>query len=424
MTATSADACACSDFHTSRRKFLAGLGATAGGALVTGMVGDAFSQVAFGATAASPNVLVVLSLRGGADGLSMVVPHGDQAYYDSRRRIAIPRSELVAKANGFGLHPGFRPLLPMWRSGKMAAVNAVGMPTPNRSHFSAMEVVEDADPGSTERRGWINRMVGLSGAASPQAAVQIGGSLVPTSLYGSAPVLGLRDLTDLVLPGSPHEVAANRKALQRVWGKAPGSLAQGARATLRVTRELKQLGTKTSAPLNGASYPPGDLGGALANAATMIRARVGAQVITIDYGSWDMHTRLGTVDSGRMNTMVTELGDALAAFFKDLGGLGDKVTLATVSEFGRRIAENGDGGLDHGYGNCMLLLGGGVKGGQYYGDWPGLGPRDLVEGDLAVTRDNRSVFAEILERRMPDVSIPDVFPGFTREKKIGAMRGL
>ncbi|MDQ3629214.1 MAG: DUF1501 domain-containing protein [Actinomycetota bacterium] len=405
MTAsTAADACACSDFHTSRRKFLAGLGATAGGALVTGLVGDAFSQVALGATAANPNVLVVLSLRGGADGLSLVVPHGDPSYAKIRRSIGIPTQSLLAKDNSFGLHPGFKPLEPLWGAGKMAAINAVGMPTPNRSHFSAMEVVEDADPGSSERRGWINRVVGLSDAAPTQAAVQMGGSLVPTSLYGPAPVLGLNNLTDLVLPGSPNEVDANRMALQRVWGEAPGSLAQGARATLAVTRELKTRGETQPRPLNNARYPTGDLGDALSNAATMIRAQVGAQVITIDYGSWDMHTKLGTLTYGPMQSMVTELGSALAAFFTDLGAVGDTVTLATVSEFGRRVEENGEGGLDHGYGNCMLLLGGGVNGGKYHGRWPGLG--NLVEGDLAVNLDHRSVFAEILRTRMPEVSLP------------------
>jgi len=422
MTAsTAADPCACPDFHSSRRRFLAGLGVVAGGAMVTGMVGDAFSQVAFGATSANPNVLVVLSLRGGADGLSLVVPHGDPGYYARRRSIAIPKARLIAKDGMFGLHPYFKPLEPLWNAGTMAAVNAVGMPTPNRSHFSAMEVVEDADPGSQERRGWINRMVGLSGSTMPQQAVQMGGSLVPTSLYGSTPVLGLRDLTDLRLPGSPNEVAANRQALNRIWGSAPGSLAQGARAALKVTRDLKTLASTVARPHNDARYPTGDLGDALSDAATMIRAQVGVQVITIDYGSWDMHTDMGTLDHGPMQKMVTELGSALAAFFTDLGTLGDTVTLATVSEFGRRVEENGDRGLDHGYGSCMLLLGGGVKGGQYHGKWPGLGAGNLVEGDLAVNWDHRSVFADILRSRMPTVSVPGVFPGFTPEL-VGAMR--
>jgi uncharacterized protein (DUF1501 family) len=415
------DACGCADFSTSRRRLLAGLGATAGAAMVSGLVGDAFQQVAFGATAANPNVLVVLSLRGGADGLSMVVPHGDPGYTAHRRRIAVPTGSLIARDDQFGLHPGFKPLEGMWKQGRLAAVNAVGLPTPNRSHFSAMEVVEDADPGSSERRGWINRMVGLQGGNNPAQAVQMGGSLVPTSLYGSAPVMGLRQLSDLLLTGDPREERAHRASLQAVWGNVGGALGQGARGALTVTRDLKSLAKTEPRAKNGATYPQGSLGDALRNTATMIRGRVGARVVTIDYGSWDMHANLGTVDYGPMQSMVDELARALNAFFVDLGALGDHVTVVTMSEFGRRVEENGAMGLDHGYGNCMLLLGAGVQGGRYHGRWPGLGSSRLVDGDLAVTTDHRSVITEVLRTRMPEVSIPTVFPGFKPEA-VGAMR--
>jgi len=409
------DSCACPDFTTSRRRFLGGVGAAAGSAMVGSLIGDAYQQVAFGATAISPNVLVVLSLRGGADGLSMVVPHGDPGYARHRRRTAVPTSSLLARDNAFGLHPGFKPLEGMWNQGRFAAVNGVGMPTPNRSHFSAMEVVEDADPGSTERRGWINRMVGLQGGDNPVDAVHLGGSLIPTSLYGAAPVMGLRELSDLQLTGDPREERTHRESLAAVWGRVDGSLGQGARGALRVTRDLKSLGATTPQAANGASYPAGDLGTALMSTATIIRAQVGARVITIDYGSWDMHANLGTLDWGPMQAMVDELARALAAFFTDLGDLGESVTVVTMSEFGRRIEENGAMGLDHGYGNCMFLLGAGVRGGQYHGIWPGLGDARLVDGDLAVTADHRSVICEVLRARMPDVSLPSVFPGFQPE---------
>ena len=415
MTSLPTDACECSDFTASRRRFLAGLGATAGTAVVGGLVGGAFQQVAFGATATSPNVVVVLSLRGGADGLSMVVPHGDAAYADNRPTIAIPTSTLLGRDATFGLHPGFKPLEGMWNAGTFAAVNAVGMPSPNRSHFSAMEIVEDADPGSSERRGWINRMVGLSPGDSPVQAVQMGGSLIPTSLYGSEPVMGLRELSDLLLTGDAREARTHRSSLNTVWANAPGSLGQGARSALRVTRELRSLGATVPKALNGATYPDGDLGDALKSTATMIRAQVGARVVTIDYGSWDMHAGFGTIAWGPMQSMVDELARALAAFFTDLGVLGANVTVVTMSEFGRRIGENGARGLDHGYGNCMLLLGAGVRGGQYHGRWPGLSDARLVDGDLKVNHDNRSVITEVLRSRMPDVSIPTVFPDFTPE---------
>jgi uncharacterized protein (DUF1501 family) len=153
----------------------------------------------------------------------------------------------------------------------------------------------------------------------------------------------------------------------------------------------------------------------------MIRAQVGARVVTIDYGSWDMHENVGTIERGPMQSVVDELDRGLAAFFTDLGTLGANVTVVTMSEFGRRIEENGAMCLDHGSGNCMLLLGGGVRGGKYHGSWPGLGDSRLVDGDLKVNHDNRSVIAEVLQSRMPEVSIPSVFPDFTPEA-LGTMR--
>jgi uncharacterized protein (DUF1501 family) len=238
MTSTSLnDACGCTDFTASRRRFLAGLGATAGTAVIGGLVGDAFQQVAFGATESNPNVMVVLSLRGGADGLSMVVPHSDPGYAASRLKTEVPTSALLGRDHAFGLHPMFAPLMPMWDNGTFAAVNAVGMPTPNRSHFSAMEVVEDADPGSPERRGWINRMVGLQSGLSPVQAVQMGGSLIPTSLYGLEPVMGLRNLSDLLLTGDAREEVTHRDSLNRMWADAPGHSARepAARSRSRAT---------------------------------------------------------------------------------------------------------------------------------------------------------------------------------------------
>jgi uncharacterized protein (DUF1501 family) len=133
-----------------------------------------------------------------------------------------------------------------------------------------------------------------------------------------------------------------------------------------------------------------------------------------------MHAGLGTPDRGSMQAMVAELAAGLAAFFRDLGALGDTVTVVTMSEFGRRVQENGAMGLDHGYGNCMLLLGAGVNGGKYHGTWPGLDDTDLVDGDLARTNDHRSVIAEVLRKQVPDVSIPSIFPGFV-PKSIGSM---
>ncbi len=411
-----------SDSGMGRRAFL-GLSAAAGAGVLATTTGGLFRQVVFAAGGKARNVIIVLSLRGGADGLSLVVPHGDPGYLLARPRLGIPAPKLVAADAMFGLHPHLAPLAPMWANGTFGAVHAVGLPQPNRSHFAALEAIEDADPGSTERRGWLNRLIELDRDHRPQQAVQLGDSMVPTSLYGRAPVLATSQLSRLKMPGPrEHDAHAARvRAMHRLWDKEPGALGRGARSAMSSVKSLKALANNHTAPHNGAHYPAGEFGRSLADTARLIRADVGAEVVTLDYGNWDMHVGLGTLASGRMLTLADELGRGLAAFFKDLGPKASSVTVVTLSEFGRRVAENGDFGLDHGYGNVMLLLGAGVKGGQVHGRWPGLMSGSLIDGDLNVTRDYRSVLAEVVGSRFPGLNLSKVFPGFTREH-VGAMR--
>lgn len=420
--ATAADDCGCADFQATRRTVLRGA-AAAGAALATSTFGDVFTQTAYGASAQNPNVLVVLSLRGGADGLSIVVPHGDPGYAAARRRIALPKARLLEADPMFGLHPALAPLQSMWRSGSFGAVHAVGMPAPKRSHFAAMEEVEDADPGSPERRGWINRVVGHIGGGDPEQAVALGMPMVPTSLYGPAPNLSVTELDRLALPGPTDRASidAHRRAKATIWGDAPGPLGLAARSALSTTKRLRSLATTPVRPQNGARYPDSPLGRAAAETAATIRAQVGAKVITIDAGGWDMHTGVGTLDGGQMLIRLEELARTLAAFFTDLGPLESRVTVVTISEFGRRVLENGNAGLDHGYGNAMLMLGAGVRGGQVHGSWPGLRASALEDGDLAVTRDIRSVLTEVVRSRFPEADASAVFPDF-RPETIGSMR--
>ena len=409
--------CGCADFRSSRRTFLRGVG----GAVVTSMIGSVYSSTAYGATT-DGNVLVVLSLRGGCDGLSLVVPHGDPGYATARPRIAVPTGSLLAKDAMFGLHPALAPLLPMWQAGRFGAVQAVGLPQPNRSHFAAMQAVEDADAGSSERVGWLNRMVGLVGTDDPVEAVQMGSPLLPTALVGPAPALGLRTLKSAKLPGADTAAseAGVRASLRALWDTQQGPLATAVARTLQTTQTLAPVASSMTAPANGASYPRADIGAALKDTAALIRAGVGVQTVTLDHGSWDMHTDLGNTEWGDMRSMLNQLATSLAAFFTDLGALGDKVTVVTISEFGRTVRENGNTGTDHGYGNAMLVLGAGVRGGQVHGTWPGLGAADLVDGDLAVTSDYRSVLAEVVAARFPAADLSRVFPGLQRET-IGVM---
>lgn len=412
--------CGCRGFQTSRRAFLQGAFTLAGAGVLTSVTGRAFTQVALADTGTARNILVVLSLRGGADGLSLVVPHGDPNYVKARDGLLLPAGRLLAADDMFGLHPNFRPLLPMWEAGEVAAVHAVGLPKPNRSHFAAMEEIEDADPGSELRRGWLNRLIGLNERRSSLEAVQMGSPLVPVSLYGSEPVLAVGDIDDMALAGPEDPDAYERrvKSLQQVWGPAEGVLGRGGRSAIEVSEILTDI---PDLPAGEEAYPVGDLGRALAQTVRLIRAEVGTEVVAVDYGSWDMHAGLGDLDGGLMLGAVDELAQALRAFFADLGGLASRVTVVTVTEFGRRVTPNASRGLDHGYASVMLLAGAGVRGGKYYGQWPGLGPGSLVDGDLAVTRDYRSVLSEVVRSRF-DVDVSQVFPDFTPEP-IGVMRG-
>jgi uncharacterized protein (DUF1501 family) len=421
MTEQTGQACGCPDFTLSRRRFLATAAAGAGALSAGQLFGDAFRQVAYGAETGG-NVVVVLSLRGGADGLSMVVPRG--ADHDllaaARPRIVVPEASLVGGDTHFGLHPAFAPLLPMWQAGSFGAVQAVGLPAPNRSHFEAMIEVEDADPGSSTRVGWINRVVGLDAAAQPETAVQVGSSLLPSSLAGPAPALGVKALADLGVAAMDTDPAVRRLSLARMWARDNTALGRSMRATLATSKRLDGLVASADTRVHPSAYPAGPLRDALANTAALIRADVGARMVTVDYGDWDMHKGLGQPGDGWMADQVTHLARSLKAFFDDLGAAASRVTVVTLSEFGRRVKENGDHGVDHGYGNAMLLLGGGVRGGAVHGAWPHLA--ELDDGDLSIRQDFRSVLWEVLASRFPELSgaRSTVFPNFVPEA-IGAM---
>ena len=301
-TETACTDTACSEFGSlSRRGFLRGsLGVAA--VATTAAYGTAFVQTAYSATRSAPSVLVMLSLRGACDGLSLVVPHADPVYYQARPTIAIPSEKLLAKDGMFGLHPKLAPLLPMWNTGQMAAVHATGLPMPNRSHFAAMEELEDADPGSSARIGWLNRLIGRDSYANPLQAIQIGNTTPPTSLYGPQPTAATRNVASATLAGQEGGPLgdARAKSLQTVWGSAGGVLGSGARSALQVVSDFAPVRATAEAPANGAVYPAGDLGSALASAARTIRGDVCADVITIDHGSWDMLAGLGTLAWGDM----------------------------------------------------------------------------------------------------------------------------
>lgn len=413
MTSPTAATC-CDEFAggtgLSRRGVLGRAAAAGAAGALTGLVGDGLaSSLAFAAGPYTGDTVVVLSLRGGFDGLSAVVPHGDPAYYQNRPGIGVPKSALLGGDAMFGLHPALRPLLPLWQSRQFGAVHAVGQPNPTRSHFAAMEELERAAAGTSLRTGWIDRMLGVAGASSPFQAVALGAAMAPRAMVGPNPDLSLRGIDEFALGGQ----AANRPmadAVRALYADAPALLAAPANAALTALGTTATLKSAGYAAAGGAVYPAGALGDALRDVARLIKAELGLMVATVDVGDWDMHQGLGTPVAGQsMYDKLHELALALAAFAADLGPAWQNVTVVTLSEFGRRVAENGAKGTDHGHGNAMLLLGGGVRGGQVHGRWPGLAPDALVAGDLAGTTDYRTVIAEVLQRRC-GLATADIFP--------------
>ncbi len=422
MTTTMPDAASCNGCADDRRA----RGVTRRGLLRGALgVGAAVAlsehltiRYADAATPPGSDTLVVMFLRGGFDGLSAVVPVTDDGYYTARPTIAVPKESTLALDSRFGLHPALSPLKPFWDAGSLGVVHAAGLTNPNRSHFSAMEEIERAAPGSSVRTGWLDRTLGLDPLPSSDApfnGVTIG-SRAPRSTAGPQPEVTMRSLSSFALSGVD---AANRArwstALSRLHESATSSVGDPARATLAALGAAAAISDQAYTPDGGASYPSTPLGKALKDAARLIKSPQRIAVVTVDEGDWDMHAGLGGVGKGWMRDKLTELGSALAAFATDLGSAMDGVTLLTMSEFGRRTSENASNGVDHGWGNAMFVLGGGVKGGAVHGTWPGLDPGNLVQGDLRATTDYRAVLADVLVNRC-GASLEQargVFPGWT-----------
>jgi uncharacterized protein (DUF1501 family) len=392
----------------SRRRALA----VGGGVALAGLAAEGLStRLAYAGAAYTGDTLVVLSLRGGFDGLSAIAPIGDPDYYRARPGIALPKSTVIAGDGTFGLHPGLSPLLPLWNGGQLAAVQAVGQPNPTRSHFAAMEEMERAAAGTSLRTGWLDRMLGLTGSTAPLAGVAIGNAMPARIFGGPTADVSMASVDGFTLAGenARRPMAA---ALRTMYADAPPALAAPARAADRALTASVPLRAEKYAPANSAAYPATPLGAALRDLARLIKANVGLAAAAVDSGDWDMHEALGTAVKGqRMYDNLYDVSLALAAFAADLGPDGmAKVTLVTVSEFGRRVAENGSKGADHGHGNAILLLGGGVRGGKVYANWPTLAPGALADGDLAATTDYRAVIGEILQKRCGFGALDEVFP--------------
>lgn len=366
-------------------------------------------------TAPRGDTLVVVFLRGAADVLNMVVPHGEDAYYQLRPSLGIARPDDVRKKKEertvdldgfFGLHPNMSPLLEAWQSEQLAIIHACGAPDESRSHFKAMELMErGVDDERGPASGWIGRHLATlnTGNTSPLRAVGMG-TRPQRSLSGSVPVSALRSIADFHLGGDQRILQQMRASLETVY--ANDILG---RETLSIMDTLEKLDPSTyHSPLS--TYPNTEFGLALKQTAMLIKAEVGLEVSAIDLGGWDTHFAQGS-STGIMPNLMKDLAEGLAAFHADMAEYQNQLTTVTMSEFGRRASENGSLGTDHGHGSMMMVLGGNVDGGKVHGQWPGLAEGQLIgPGDLTVTTDYRDVLSEILTKRLNNPATNEIFP--------------
>lgn len=394
-----------------------------GGLLIGGVAmmtsGGLSVQAAFAEGNYTGDTIVVLSLRGGMDGLSVVAPLGDPAYAKARPTTALKESSAIKVDSMFALHPSLAPVKSLWDAGQFAAVHAVGSMDQSRSHFSAMEQIENAAPGTSLRTGWLDRVMGMRKTSDTFAATQVGGSTTPRMAMGPNPEMMIPSLagTKLNVASSATDLATWQTLSTAMHANTSSPLATPVHAALQAS--MAALGMKTTTP--SVSYPKTSLGGALSDIAAMIKTGAGLQIATVDQGDWDHHENAAS----RMTTSVGNVADCLAAFAADLGPLWNKVTVVTLSEFGRRVKENGSAGFDHGHGNVMLLAGGSsLTGSKVFGTWPTLEKSKLRGGeDLAGTTDYRSVFTELLTKRagMSSSQARDAFPNFDAQS-VGAFK--
>jgi uncharacterized protein (DUF1501 family) len=372
-------------------------------------------------TAPRGDTLVVVFLRGAADVLNMVVPHGDDAYYTLRPTLGISRpddvkikkEERAVDLDGFfGFHPNMHPLLEAWQSEKLAIIHACGAPDESRSHFKAMELMErGVDDERGPASGWIGRHLATlnTGNSSPLRAVGMG-TRPQRSLSGPVPVSALRSILDFHFGGDQRALQQMRTALNYVY-KGDG-LGQDTLSTIDMLQKLDPI--QYTSPT---AFPDTEFGLALKQTAMLIKAQVGLEVSAIDLGGWDTHFAQGST-RGLMSNLMKELAEGLHAFHADMTDHMSKITVITMSEFGRRAYENGSLGTDHGHGSMMMIIGGNVVGGKVHGIWPGLQEGQLVgPGDLAVTTDYRDVLSEILVKRLNNPGLDNVFPGFQPEMR-------
>ena len=402
--------------NRSRRTFIKSAGL---GFLALGLPPPFLVRAVGAEQVARGKVLVVVFQRGGMDGLNVVIPFKDRAYYALRPSIAVaePASgeEHAIDLDGFyALHPVLAPLKNIYDKGQLAIVHAAGSPDNTRSHFDAQDYMEVGTPGiKSTADGWLNRCLnGRPISDSPFRGVAVSPQ-TPRIMTGAATTLTISSIEEFRLRN-----AGIAPALQRLYASSADPLfRRGGDSLFDAMARLR--GVEAKIPPSTASYPAGKFSVGLKQIARLIKADVGLEIAFSEIEGWDTHVAEGGA-TGQLANRLRELGNGLAAFYQDLGDRMEDVVLVTLSEFGRTARENGNRGTDHGHANVMFVIGPRVRGGKVYGRWPGLAPEVLYEGrDLNLTTDYRSVCSEILARHMGQRDVTKIFPSFRASSPMG-----
>jgi uncharacterized protein (DUF1501 family) len=368
--------------------------------------------------------LIAIFQRGAVDGLNVVVPFGEGDYYQARPSIAIPRpgsgDNAVIDLDGFfGFNPRLQPLKRFWDAHQLAIVHACGSPDATRSHFDAQDYMETGTPGmKSTADGWLNRYLQTRRveSATPFRAVALTGQ-VPRMLQGPSPALAMSQIGQFGIRAGQSTELANA-SFEALYASAADRVLNGTgREAFDAIKMLKTNDPLKYDPEHGADYPRSPFGQALKQIAQLIKANVGIEVAFADVGGWDTHVNQGA-GQGQLAGRLDDFSRSIAALVTDLDDRMADTVVLTMSEFGRAVGENGNRGTDHGHGNAMIVLGGGVRGGRVHGKWPGLSRDHRFEGrDLAVTTDFRDVFGEIVVRHLGVADARPIFPGYDLQPK-------
>ena len=392
-------------------------------------------------------IFIMVFLRGGCDSLSLLSPFDDGNYVTARggtadnwNSLAVkspividPKNDTYSKSSSFGLHPNAAPLKELYDAGKLALVHACGLNDDTRSHFDAMDFIERGTPGDKNTpTGWLTRHVELLSRSTGLLPTISAGSAAPSSLLSYNEGVVLSDLNSYGVSGpygySNSGNPAMLQSLTRLYNGDSTFVDAGKRA-LEVINAIQALKNQNGGkdlsytPEANITYPDGGLSGSFKLLAQIIKLNMGLKIATVDYGGWDTHDNQGT-NGGYYAGKVSELARSLYAFYNDLPNHRNRVTIAVMSEFGRRLGKNAGNGTDHGHGGMMMVLGGNVNGGRMYGEWPGLSEAQLDQKqDLRITTDYRAVLGEIVAQRLGNPKLSTVFPGLKTFDTTGGKLG-